>query len=55
MSADTLDLEMTMDHDQEVNQTEALESERSLPPIICYRDPADVRSSIGGEYFKISC
>jgi len=44
MSADTLDLEITMDQDQEVDQAEVLERESSLPPVICYRDPADVRT-----------
>jgi len=44
MSADTLELEIAMDHDQEVDQTEALQRESLLPPVICYRDPADVRA-----------
>ena len=46
MSADTLELEIAMDHDQEVDQTEALQRESLLPPVICYRDPADVRTII---------
>src|SRR5262245_834384 len=42
MSADVLDLEVA-DHEQEVDQPEVVETE-SLPPVICYRDPADVRT-----------
>jgi len=44
MSADVLDLEVTVDHEQDVDQTELIERESSLPPVICYRDPADVRT-----------
>src|SRR6185436_15853587 len=44
MSADILDLEVRMDHEQEVDQTAVDEMESSLPPVICYRDPADVRT-----------
>jgi len=44
MSTDTLDLGVTMDHEQDVDQSEVFERESSLPPVICYRDPADVRT-----------
>src|ERR1041384_719336 len=44
MSADTLDLELAVDHELYVDQTEVVEKEDSLPPVICYRDPADVRT-----------
>src|ERR1044072_2428337 len=44
MSADTLNLEAVADHDQEVDQTEAVETETLLAPVICYRDPADVHT-----------
>src|ERR1043165_4223012 len=43
MSADTLNLEV-VDHAQQVINTEAGEADSSLTPIICYRDPADVRT-----------
>ena len=42
MSADTLDFGLTMD--QEMDQREVDENDTSLPPVICYRDPADVRT-----------
>ena len=44
MSADILDLEVRVDHEQELDQTELVETDSSLPPVICYRDPADVRT-----------
>lgn len=43
MSADILNLEVTLDHGQEVDQTQAID-DSSSPPIVCYRDPADVRT-----------
>lgn len=44
MSADILDLGLTVDHQQDVDKTKVVEREDSLPPVICYRDPADVRT-----------
>lgn len=44
MSANTLDLAVAVDHEREVVQTEVLETESSLRSVICYRDPADVRT-----------
>src|ERR1044072_9459186 len=43
MSADVLDLDVTVDHEQDVGKTKLDQKESSLPPVICYRDPADVR------------
>ena len=44
MSAEVLDLEAAMDHDHEMVKTEVHEKDGPLPPVICYRDPADVRA-----------
>jgi hypothetical protein len=44
MSADTLDLGVAVDHQQEMDISEVVEKEISLSPVICYRDPADVRT-----------
>src|SRR6185369_15068417 len=44
MSAAILDLEVTMDQEQHVGKTKLDQKESSSPPIICYRDPADVRT-----------
>src|ERR1044071_1762384 len=44
MSADVFDLEVRVDHEQEVDKTEVDENDGPLPPVICYRDPADVRT-----------
>src|ERR1041385_7090728 len=44
MSADILDLEVPVDHERELGKTEVFETESSVPPVICYRDPADVRT-----------
>jgi hypothetical protein len=44
MSADVLDLEIVVDHQQEVDKTEVVEQDSPMPPVICYRDPADVRT-----------
>src|ERR1051326_1253757 len=45
MSADILDFEeVGMVHEQEVEKVEVDETNSSWPPVICYRDPADVRT-----------
>lgn len=44
MSVDILNLEVTMDHEQDAHKTEMDENENPFSPIICYRDPADVRT-----------
>lgn len=42
MSTDIMDLKAAVD--QEVDRVELSEMESLLPPVICYRDPADVRT-----------
>jgi len=45
MSTDILDLDVAMDHGEpDVDKAEVVETATSLPPVICYRDPADVRT-----------
>src|SRR6185436_18689577 len=44
MSADILDLTVAVDQEQAVDKTEAVENDGPWPPVICYRDPADVRT-----------
>src|ERR1043165_8202339 len=43
MSVDTLNLRV-VDHAQQVVKTELDETHSSSPPVICYRDPSDVRT-----------
>jgi hypothetical protein len=47
MSADVLDLQMPVVDEEDATTTEhglSAEATRTLPPVICYRDPADVRT-----------
>jgi hypothetical protein len=44
MSANVLDLRMPIGEEREVVEPSADETESSLAPVICYRDPADVRT-----------
>src|ERR1051326_47509 len=43
MSADALNLGVAVDYGHDVDQAEVVENESSIP-VICYRDPADVRT-----------
>jgi hypothetical protein len=43
MSARVLNLGVAMDQERDVDRTEVLGRERPMP-VICYRDPADVRT-----------
>src|ERR1044072_1866979 len=44
ISTDALNVEIAIEQDHEVDQTEALEQKSLGSPVICYRDPADVRT-----------
>jgi len=46
MSAEILDLELPLAGDREVREraVDRTRDEQALPPVICYRDPADVRT-----------
>lgn len=44
MSADVLNLGVAVDQERDVDQTEVDEKDSSLLPVICYRDPADLRT-----------
>jgi hypothetical protein len=43
MSANVFDVEVSVDPALDVDRRKAAEEEGLLPPVICYRDPADVR------------
>jgi len=44
MSADALNLGVALEHEQDVDQIGLVEKQSSLTPVVCYRDPADVRT-----------
>jgi hypothetical protein len=44
MSADALNFGLAVDHEQETDESQMDHKDSLLPPIICYRDPADVRT-----------
>ena len=44
MSADALNLGIAVDHEQETDDAKVDHSDSLVPPVICYRDPADVRT-----------
>jgi hypothetical protein len=44
MAANVLELEVSMNHHRETDNSDVVETQSSLPPVICYRDPADVRT-----------
>ena len=44
MSADIFDLDLRVDQEQEIEERALVENDYASTPVICYRDPADVRT-----------